>query len=194
MPQFSFTTSWAITAGSRCAERPSFPTLRVLVVSRRLLFVARGRGIVDRSTTGLSSGGFSGRSADGRPAQRIRQDVADELKHLAKVRVAGSNPVFRSNGAPGRGGFRGLPVLRNLEGSATSPDDDRAQHAPVRLAGVEQSSDPVLLEVAEAEANAFDALDQVVEPRNAAGSAGAEASSNSGTASGRLTSSYLGTR
>jgi len=29
----------------------------------------------------------------------------DELKHLAKVRVAGSNPVFRSNKVPGRGGF-----------------------------------------------------------------------------------------
>ncbi len=28
--------------------------------------------------------------------------------HLAKVRVAGSNPVFRSNKTPGRGGFRGL--------------------------------------------------------------------------------------
>src|SRR5271170_2965567 len=54
-------------------------------------------------------------------------------------------------------------VLRNLAGSATSPDDDRTQHAPVRLAGVEQRSDPVVLEVAEPEADPFDALDQVVE-------------------------------
>src|SRR5271170_8073224 len=54
-------------------------------------------------------------------------------------------------------------VLRNLAGSATSPDDDRAQHTPVRLAGVEQRSDPVVLEVAEPEADPFDALDQVVE-------------------------------
>ena len=33
---------------------------------------------------------------DGGPAQRTGQDTMDELKHLAKVRVAGSNPVFRS--------------------------------------------------------------------------------------------------
>ena len=33
---------------------------------------------------------------DGRPAQRTRLDAVDEVKHLAKVRVAGSNPVFRS--------------------------------------------------------------------------------------------------
>ena len=51
---------------------------------------------VDRSTTGLNSGGFGGRSVDGRPAQRTRQDTVDELKHLAKVRAAGSNPLFRS--------------------------------------------------------------------------------------------------
>jgi len=54
-------------------------------------------------------------------------------------------------------------VLRNLAGSATSPDDDRAEHSPVRLAGVEQRSDPVVLEVTEPEADPFDALDQVVE-------------------------------
>ena len=33
---------------------------------------------------------------DGGPAQRTAKDTMDELKHLAKVRVAGSNPVFRS--------------------------------------------------------------------------------------------------
>jgi hypothetical protein len=33
---------------------------------------------------------------DGEPAQSTRPDAVDELKHLAKVRVAGSNPVFRS--------------------------------------------------------------------------------------------------
>jgi len=52
--------------------------------------------VVDRSATRLNSGGFGGRSVDGRPAQKTRQDTADELKHLAKVRVAGSNPVFCS--------------------------------------------------------------------------------------------------
>src|ERR1700722_7227783 len=50
-------------------------------------------GVVDRSTTGSNSGGFGGRSMDGRPAQWIPQDTLDELNHLAKVRVAGSNPA-----------------------------------------------------------------------------------------------------
>jgi hypothetical protein len=52
--------------------------------------------VVDRSTTVLNSGGFGGPCVDGRPARRTRHDAVDELKHLAKVRVAGSNPVFRS--------------------------------------------------------------------------------------------------
>jgi hypothetical protein len=51
---------------------------------------------VDRSTTGLNSGGIGRRSVDGRSVKKTRQDTVDELKHLAKVRVAGSNPVFRS--------------------------------------------------------------------------------------------------
>jgi hypothetical protein len=62
-------------------------------------------GVVDRSTTGSNSGGFGGRSMDGRPAQWIPQDTLDELNHLAKVRVAGSNPVFRSIKVPGQSGF-----------------------------------------------------------------------------------------
>src|SRR5580692_12859037 len=52
---------------------------------------------------------------------------------------------------------------RILAGSSTSSDDDRAEHPPVRPAGVEQGPDPVVLEVAEPEADALDALDQVVE-------------------------------
>jgi hypothetical protein len=63
----------------------------------------RSNLVVDRSTTGLNSGPFGGLSVDGRPVQRTRQDTVDELNHLAKVRVAGSNPVFRSNEVPGRG-------------------------------------------------------------------------------------------
>jgi len=34
---------------------------------------------------------------DGWPVQGTGLDIVDELKHLAKVRVAGSNPVFRSH-------------------------------------------------------------------------------------------------
>ncbi len=52
--------------------------------------------VVDRSTTGSNSGVFGGQSVDGCPAQRTRPDAVDDLKHLAKVRVADSNPVFRS--------------------------------------------------------------------------------------------------
>jgi len=48
-----------------------------------------GLGVVDRSTTGFDSGGFGGRSVDGRPGHRTRRETMDELKHLAKVRVAG---------------------------------------------------------------------------------------------------------
>jgi hypothetical protein len=44
---------------------------------------------------------------DERPAQRIAQDTLDELNHLAKVRVAGSNPVFRSI-SPGESPFLNL--------------------------------------------------------------------------------------
>jgi hypothetical protein len=40
----------------------------------------------------VSSGQFGGRPVDGRPALRTRQDTVDELKHIAKVRVADSNP------------------------------------------------------------------------------------------------------
>src|SRR5580698_8774994 len=61
------------------------------------------------------------------------------------------------------GGIAFLVDHRNLVGSACSADDDRSQHAPVGLAGVEQGSDPVVLEVAEPKADPFDALDQVVE-------------------------------
>jgi hypothetical protein len=52
--------------------------------------------VVDRSTTRLNWGGFGGRPLDGRPVRRTHMDTLDELNHLAKVRVAGSNPVFRS--------------------------------------------------------------------------------------------------
>src|ERR1700722_2092727 len=54
-------------------------------------------------------------------------------------------------------------ALRIPAGSACSANDDRAEAPPVRFAGVEQDSDPVVLEVAEAEADALDPLDQVVE-------------------------------
>jgi hypothetical protein len=56
-----------------------------------------------------------------------------------------------------------MTPLRILAGSRTSPDDDRSQYPSVGFAGVEQDPDPVVLEVAEPEADPVDALDQVVE-------------------------------
>ena len=54
--------------------------------------------VVDRSTTVRISGGFNGNWADGIAAQGTGVDPlsTDEKNHLAKVRVAGPNPVVRS--------------------------------------------------------------------------------------------------
>ena len=74
---------------------------------------------------------------------------------------------FNALGGAGAGGTCTLDVImtdhRILVGSACSPDDDRSQHPPVWFAGVEQGPDPVVLEVAEPEADPLDPLDQVVE-------------------------------
>ena len=50
-------------------------------------------------------------------------------------------------------------------GSSTSSDHDRTEGPPVRSAGVEQGPDPVVVEVADAEADPFDGVDRVVERR-----------------------------
>jgi hypothetical protein len=53
------------------------------------------RTTVDRSTTGADPG--DGVELGGRNRTiGIDKDVVNENHHLAKVRVAGSNPVFRS--------------------------------------------------------------------------------------------------
>ena len=65
-------------------------------------------------------------------------------------------------------------VHRILAGSACSANDDRTEDPPVRFAGVEQGSDPVVLEVAEAEADALDPLDQVVERFGGSSDSGGE--------------------
>ena len=59
----------------------------------------QSRSIVERSTTatdwvdGMETGWRDRTSPDG-------ADLQDHFQHLAKVRVAGSNPVFRSNKDP----------------------------------------------------------------------------------------------
>ena len=53
------------------------------------------RLIVDRSTTGANPGdGVETGWTEGHGGEKV--DDPDEEPHLAKVRVAGSNPVFRS--------------------------------------------------------------------------------------------------
>ena len=69
---------------------PAAPAGRVLVP------------LVDRSTTAANSGELGGHAVD-RSARRLTEaNQLDESHHLAKVRVAGSNPVFRSNELPGQ--------------------------------------------------------------------------------------------
>jgi hypothetical protein len=46
----------------------------------------------------------------------MAENWLDESNHLAKVRVAGSNPVFRSQGVPGR-----EPLFRAFSASAAAP-------------------------------------------------------------------------
>jgi hypothetical protein len=48
-------------------------------------------------------------------------------------------------------------------GLSRSLNDDRTQDTPVWLAGVEEGSDPVVPEIAKAEADPLDSFDQVVE-------------------------------
>jgi hypothetical protein len=64
-----------------------------------------GVAVVDRSTTGSNSSDPGGQSADAVATHATGLDTVDELNHLAKVRVAGSNPVFRSIKVPGQSGF-----------------------------------------------------------------------------------------
>ena len=81
--------------------------------------------------------------------------------------VLNSMDTMDSAAVPGRSSnicdqaFSGL--FGFWRGQPPSSDDDRGQYPPVRLAGVEQDSDPVVLEIAEAEPDSLDAFDQVVE-------------------------------
>src|SRR5580704_13605780 len=59
--------------------------------------------LVDRSNTGPHSGGSNGQTVDVVARRRVARSWLDESNHLAKVRVARSNPVFRSIGAAQRG-------------------------------------------------------------------------------------------
>ena len=61
--------------------------------------------VVDRSTTRTNPDKPGGHSMDGSACQRIVENWVDESHHLAKVRVAGSNPVFRSKRIPWERGF-----------------------------------------------------------------------------------------
>jgi hypothetical protein len=54
--------------------------------------------VVDRATTGWNLGKPDGNWVDGIVAPASGWTPLDENNHLAKVRVAGSNPVVRSRG------------------------------------------------------------------------------------------------
>jgi hypothetical protein len=69
--------------------------LDAAIISRLQMIPSRAVG----SRAVYYSGGLGGRVGnwvEGPALQRIPPDLGDEIKHLAKVRVGGSNPVFRS--------------------------------------------------------------------------------------------------
>ena len=64
--------------------------------------------MVDRYTEWADWTGWADESADRRPRQGTGTDSADGSLHVAKVRVAGSNPVVRSIVSPCQTDFCGL--------------------------------------------------------------------------------------
>jgi hypothetical protein len=69
--------------------------------------------VVDRSTIRWTEQHGTDSLKNGGACQRTRQHVLDGILNLAKVRVAGSNPVVRSRSAPvfGGGGVACLPIM-----------------------------------------------------------------------------------
>ncbi len=97
-------TSMASSSSASPAMRPAVPTAWSAVSSTPVLlpvsFVSEcyvGRNsVVDRSTTGRTLGVWPDNCPDKSPAHRAEDHQMDGLDRLAKVRVAGSNPVVRS--------------------------------------------------------------------------------------------------
>src|SRR4051794_17168846 len=89
---------------------PRASSLRILLAGRCRWTYPSGAGrprtlhrhVVDRSTTHRTRASSTDYSKDGRPCQPIGDHVLDGLPILAKVRVAGSNPVVRSKEIPGQ--------------------------------------------------------------------------------------------
>ncbi len=67
-----------------------------LISSRCRVWIADDHVVVDRSTTWHNSDSLNGNWVDRIAALGTGVDQTDEKNHLAKVRVAGSNPVVRS--------------------------------------------------------------------------------------------------
>ena len=76
--------------------------------------------VVDRSTTGWNLGIRVGNWVDGSAAHRTGPDAGDEKNHLAKVRVAGSNPVVRSK------------EKARSEGTKVTPSGPSARRSTIR--------------------------------------------------------------
>jgi hypothetical protein len=96
--------------------------------------------VVDRSTTGRISGGFNGNWADGIAAQGTGVDPMDEKNHLAKVRVAGSNPVVRSTESPGQRLFMPATVVESPIGALPTRSAIRAFLSPA--SGIPMGPEP----------------------------------------------------
>jgi hypothetical protein len=94
-------TAAARRSGQLSPPLPQQPaTFAVARFRRPLSLLACSRPLYNRD----ESSGLGGNWVDGTPGQRTVANATDGFCHLAKVGVAGSNPVFRSKGA-GQGGF-----------------------------------------------------------------------------------------
>jgi hypothetical protein len=75
--------------------------------------------------------GLGGTAGGEQAAQRSAADPADQFHDLAKVRVAGSNPVVRSRGAPRRSPFGGLLTCQGSLAPEEDPSADGSLCGPL---------------------------------------------------------------
>ena len=84
--------------------------------------------LVTRVTKGADLAALPGQRDGRRPRRRTEQHWMHGFQHLAKVRVAGSNPVVRSKESPGHGHARGRN--RPLVARPGAPCTTFAPHLP----------------------------------------------------------------
>jgi hypothetical protein len=94
--------------------------------------MAAPHSVVERSATGQNPGGCRGLPVDRGAGRQIAEDPIDKSHHLAKVRVAGSNPVFRSRGSGGIGNSVGQQLaepIKYRQGVSVTPNRPRLSPA-----------------------------------------------------------------